>query len=83
MSEFNCLARTFVLSALLFHTFYPIRPNFRKWFVSHNIEPLSLRFLFGVMMNMLAMRYFFLRLETEELISEIGSHNILQEASEL
>ena len=34
-------------------------------------------------MNMLAMRYFFLRLETEELISEIGSHNILQEASEL
>ena len=32
MSEFNCLARTFVLSMLLFHTFYPIRPNFRKWF---------------------------------------------------
>ena len=84
MSEFNCLARTFVLSALLFHTFYPIRPNFRKWFVSHNIEPLSLRSTsWGVMMNMLAMRYFFLRLETEELISEIGSHNILQEASEL
>ena len=27
--------------------------------------------------------FFFLRLETEELISKIGSHNILQEASEL
>ena len=58
MSEFNCLA--VVLSALLFHTFYPIRPNFRKWFVSQNIEPLSLRSTsWGVMMNMFAIRYFF------------------------
>ena len=58
MSEFNCLA--VVLSALRFHTFYPIRPNFRKWFVSQNIEPLSLRSTsWGVMMNMLAIRYFF------------------------
>ena len=37
----------------------------------------------GVMMKMLAIRYFFLMLETEELISEIGSHHILREASEL
>ena len=29
------------------------------------------------------MRYFFLKLETEESISEIDSHHILQEASEL
>ena len=58
MSEFNCLA--VVLSALLFHTFYPIRPNFRKWFVSQNIGPLSLRSTsWGVMMNMFAIRYFF------------------------
>ena len=58
MSEFNCLA--VVLSALLFHTFYPIRPNFRKWFVSQNIEPLSLRSTsWGVMMNLFAIRYFF------------------------
>ena len=36
-----------------------------------------------VIMNMLAIRYFFLKLETEESISEIDSHHILQEASEL
>ena len=52
--------------------------------MSQNMEPLSLRSTSrGVMMNMLAIRYFFLMLETEELISEIGSHHILQEASEL
>ena len=36
-----------------------------------------------VMMNMLAIRYFFLMLETEESISEIDSHHILEEASKL
>ena len=36
-----------------------------------------------VMMNMLAIRHFFLMLETEKSISEIDSHHILQEASEL
>ena len=36
-----------------------------------------------VMMNMLAIRYFSLMLETEESVSEIDSHHILQEASEL
>ena len=35
-----------------------------------------------VIMNMLAIRYFFQKLETEESISEIDSHHILQEASE-
>ena len=35
------------------------------------------------MMNMLRYDIFFLILETEELISKIGSHPILQEASEL
>ena len=34
-------------------------------------------------MNVLAIRYFFLMLETEELIYKIGSHHILREASEL
>ena len=36
-----------------------------------------------VMMNMLAIRHFFLMLETEKSISEIDSHHILLEASEL
>ena len=52
------------------------------------MEPLSLRstsrgvLTARVIMNMLAIRYFFLKLETEESISEIDSHHILQEASE-
>ena len=36
-----------------------------------------------VLMNMLAIRFFFLMLETEESVSEIDSHHILQAASEL
>ena len=36
-----------------------------------------------VMMNMLAIRYFFLMLETKESIYEIDNHHILQEASEV
>ena len=37
-----------------------------------------------VIMNTLAMRkFFYLMLETEELIFEIDSHHVLQEASEL
>ena len=53
--------------------------------MSQNMEPLSLRSTSrGVIMNMLAIRYFFfLMLETEELVSKIGSLHILQEASEL
>ena len=57
--------------------------------VSQNMEPLSLLSISRgvltarVMMNMLAILYFFLMLETEESISEIDSHHILQEASEL
>ena len=53
------------------------------------MEPLSLLSISRgvltarVMMNMLAILYFFLMLETEESISEIDSHHILQEASEL
>ena len=34
-------------------------------------------------MNMLAVQLFFLMLETEESVSDIDSHYILQEASEL
>ena len=57
--------------------------------ISQNMEPLSLLSTSGcvltarVMMNMLAIRYFSLMLETEESVSEIDSHHILQEASEL
>ena len=57
--------------------------------VSQNMEPLSLLSTFRgalttrVMMNMLAIRYFFLMLETEESIFEIDNHHILQEAFEL
>ena len=51
--------------------------------VSQNMKPLSLLstsrgvLTARVMMNMLAIRYFFLMLETEESISEIDSHHIL------
>ena len=51
--------------------------------VSQNMKPLSLLstsrgvLTARVMMNMLAIRYFFLMLETEESISEIDSHRIL------
>ena len=57
--------------------------------VSQNMEPLSLIstslgvLTARVMMNMLAIQYFFLTLETEESISEIDSHHILQDVSEL
>ena len=57
--------------------------------ISQNMEPLSLRSTSRgvrnarVMMNMPAIRYFFLMLETEKLISEIDIDHILQEASEL
>ena len=52
--------------------------------MSQNMEPLSLLSTSrGVMMNMLAIRNFFLMLETEKLISKIGTHQILQEVSEL
>ena len=50
--------------------------------VSQNMEPLSLLstsrgvLTARVMMNMLAIRYFSLMLETEESISEIDSHHI-------
>ena len=46
----------------------------QEWFVSQNMEPLSLRSTSpGVMMNILADTIiFFLMLETEEFISEIG-----------
>ena len=56
---------------------------------SQNMEPLPLLstsrgvHTARVMMNMLAMRYFFPKLETKELISEIDNHHILQEVSEL
>ena len=58
--------------------------------VSQNMDPRSLHstsrgvLTARVMMNMLAIRQiFFLRLETEESISEIDSRHILEEASEL
>ena len=57
--------------------------------VSQNMEPLSLTstsrgvLTAQVMMKMLAIRYFFLMLETEDSIYEIDSHHILQGASEL
>ena len=58
--------------------------------VSQNMEPLSLLSTSRgvptarVMMSMLAIRYFFFLMpETEESISEIDYHHILQEASEL
>ena len=57
--------------------------------ISQNMEPLSLLstsrcvLTARVMMNMLAIRYLSLMLETEESVSEMDSHHILQEASEL
>ena len=82
MSEFNCLAVVLfgvMFSCSLFDSF-----ELQEIVVSQNMEPLSLRSTSrGVMMNMLRYDIFFLILETEELISNIGSHPILQEASEL
>ena len=57
--------------------------------VSQNMEPFFLLstsrgiLTARVMMNMLAIQFFFLMLETKESISEIDNHHILQEASEL
>ena len=51
-----------IMQALCFHTFYSIRSNLRKWFVSKNMEPLSVRSTSRgvvngrVMINMLAIR---------------------------
>ena len=57
MSEFHCL-----VMVLCFNAFNSIRSNFRKWFVSQKMEPLSLRSTSRgarnaqVIMNMLAIR---------------------------
>ena len=75
--------------------YYDRFPMLSTWFartsgnVSQNMELLSLRstswgvLIARVMMNMLAIRFFPVMLETEESISEIDSHHLLQEASDL
>ena len=82
MSEFNCLV--VVLFSAMFSCFLLDSFELQEMVCLTKHGALSLRSTSrGVMMKMLAIRYFFLMLETEELISEIGSHHILQEASEL
>ena len=89
MSQFHCLVM--VLFSAMFSCFLLDSYELQEIIsiVSQNMEPLSLLstsrgvLTARVMMNMLAIRYFFLMLETEESISEIDSHHILQEASEL
>ena len=39
----NFIVWSWYFSALCFDAFYSIRLNFKKWFVSQNMEPLSLR----------------------------------------
>ena len=82
MSEFNCLV--VVLFSAMFSCFLLDSFELQEMVCLTKHGALSLRSTSrGVMMKMLAIRYFFLMLETEELISEIGSHHILREASEL
>ena len=90
MSELHCLV--IVLLSAMFSCFLLDSYELQEIIsiVSQNMEPLSLLstsrgvLTARVVMNMLAIRYFFfLMLETEESISEIDSHHILQEASEL
>ena len=82
MSEFNCLV--VVLFSPMFSCFLLDSLERQEMVCLTKHEPLSLRSTFrGVMMNMLAIRYFCLILETEESISEIGSHHIFQGTSEL
>ena len=87
MSELHCLVM--VLFSAMFSYFLLDSHELQviSLIVSQNMESLlsasrGVRTAW-VMMNMLAIRYFFLMLETEESISEIDSHHILQEASEL
>ena len=75
--------------------YYDRFPMLSTWFtrtsgnVSQNMELLSLRstswgvLIARVMMNMLAIRFFPVMLETEESISEIDGHHLLQGASDL
>ena len=58
----RCRSPSWYFSAPCFHTLYSIRLNLKKWFVSQNMEPLSLRstsrgvLIARVMMNMPAIR---------------------------
>ena len=89
MSELHCLVM--VLFSAMFSCFLLDSYELQEIIsiVSQNMEPLSLLstsrgvLTARVMMNMLAIRYFSFMLETEESVSEIDSHHILQEASEL
>ena len=87
MSELHCLVM--VLFSAMFSYFLLDSHELQviSLIVSQNMESLlsasrGVRTAW-VMMNMLAIRYFFLMLETEESISEIDSHHILEEASKL
>ena len=83
MRELHCLVM--VLFSAMFSCFLLDSYELQEIIsiVSQNMEPLSLLstsrgvLTARVMMNMLAVRYFFLMLETEESISEIDSHHIL------
>ena len=89
MSQFHCLVM--VLFSAMFSCFLLDSFELPEMvsIVSPNMKLLSLlstsrsELTAWVMMNMLAIRHFFLMLETEKSISEIDSHHILQEASEL
>ena len=89
MSQFHCLVM--VLFSAMFSCFLLDSFELPEMvsIVSPNMKLLSLlsasrsELTARVMMNMLAIRHFFLMLETEKSISEIDSHHILQEASEL
>ena len=90
MSELHCLVMVFFSAMFSCFLLDSYEPQEIISIVSQNMEPLSLLstsrgvLTAWVMMNMLAIRYFFfVMLEAEESISEIDSHHILQEASEL
>ena len=84
MSELHCLV-TVLFSAMFSCSLldsYELQEIIS--IVSQNMEPLSLLstsrgvLTARVMMSMLAIRYFFLMLETEESISEVDIHHIFE-----
>ena len=83
MSEFNCLV--VVLFSAMFSCFLLDSFELQEMVcvTKHGATFSSLNFSRCYDEHACDTIFFFLMLETEELISEVGSHQILQEASEL
>ena len=80
MNEFHCLVVEY-FSALCFHAFYQLQEM--VCLTKHGATFSSLNISRRYDEHACDTIFFSLMLETEELISKIGIHHILQEASEL